>query len=126
MGPDFVFRLGMTLHDIREQGISFVRETDMKTGWITRTADYHIIKGHTIYPSLGFKNDILERISFSFTDEQVELPALRDMHDRFLVQELGQPTSRNTQTTSYTFPLGGISSDIDPRGGTAQIHMVIR
>jgi hypothetical protein len=113
----------MTFQDVRSEGVTFKREIDMKTGWIYRMVGPYTINGHTVYPSLGFHNDVLQRMSLSFVHEEGSLAELRDLHDTLLRQELGIPSTSNPHVTTYGFAWGEISSETDPRGGTAQIVM---
>jgi hypothetical protein len=118
--PGPLLQLGMSLHSVRSQGVTINREIDTKTGWIHRMIGPCTIAGNTIYPSLGFHNDILECISFAFTDEHRNL---RNQHDIFLQDAFGKPQSKDEHGTHYVFAWGTISSALDPHGGAAQIVM---
>lgn len=116
------FLTGMTLQDVELQGVKFVREIDMKTGWVFRTAGPYAISGQDAYLSLGFENDKLQRIAFSFASEEGDDPRrLHEKHDRLLSRELGRPSEKDERNTIYRYPWGEITSEIDPRGGSCQI-----
>lgn len=120
--PGLAFRAGMTLRDVEQKGVVFVREIDMKTGWVFRTTGSYNVSDHVIHLSLGFESDKLKRVSFSFVSKPDEdIRSVRQEHDRFLFQELGEPSGKNDHQTIYRFPWGEITSEIDPRGGFSQI-----
>lgn len=116
------FLAGMTLGDVKQKGVKFVREFDMKTGWVFCTAGPYDVSGHGIYLSLGFEGDKLQRVGLSFISKiGDDVKDLREKHDRFLLQELGKPSEKNDYRTLYRFPWGEITSEFDPRGGSSQI-----
>jgi hypothetical protein len=120
--PKLTFRAGMTLRDVEQKGVEFVREIDMKTGWVFRTTGPYDISGHATHLSLGFENDLLKRVGFSFASKSdADIKIVRQEHDRFLLEELGEPSGKNDHQTIYRFAWGEIASEIDPRGGFSQI-----
>ena len=87
-----------------------------------RTTGPYDVSGHAFYLSMGFKDDLLKRVAFSFaskSDDDIKI--VRQEHDRFLLQELGEPSRKNDHQTIYRFAWGEIASEIDPRGGFSQI-----
>ncbi len=120
--PKLTFRAGMTLRDVEQKGVVFTREIDMKTGWVFRTTGPYDVSSHATHLSLGFENDRLKRVGFSFASKfNDDIKSVRQEHDRFLLQELGEPSGKNDHQTIYRFPWGEIASEIDPRGGFSQV-----
>ena|SRR5882757_9910092 len=115
-------RGGLTDRRIVSAGLPFVREIDMRTGWVFRTTGPHILQNHTVQFSLGFHGDALRRVTFAFTEERnLNIEDLFAKHNSFLRQEVGIPDNQNDRIMSYKFGWGGISSEIDPRNGTSSI-----
>lgn len=122
IAPRLVLSPNMTPHELEQAGVTFVRKIDMKTGWVFRTTGPYDLSGHVIHLSLGFDDERLKEVSFSFANGPGDdTDTVRREHDNFLLKELGKPFASNDTQTVYRYPWGGIASDSDPRGGLPQI-----
>lgn len=114
---------GMSLSEVTGTGISFVRATPDRTGFVWRSIEPFIVGTRRIYFALGFDHDRLTKTEFGFTSPPDEMPApeKRREHDKFLAAELGPPKHTDMAKTIYEYPWGRISSYYDPRTDNAMI-----
>jgi hypothetical protein len=122
VGEHFVLHANLKFQELVTAGMVFDHEFNMKTGWVFRTTGPHLLRGHEANLSLGFLNDEIKRVNFAFIEKKgMELKDLLDIHNRFLLQELGKPNSQSGDRVCYQFSWGAIESGIDPRGGACDI-----
>jgi hypothetical protein len=122
VGEHFVLHANLLFQKLVATGMVFSHEFNMKTGWVFRTTGPHLVCGQEANLSLGFINDELRRINFSFVQiKGMELKELLKAHNQFLLQELGRPNFECSDGVSYQFAWGAVESSIDPRGGSCDI-----
>jgi hypothetical protein len=121
-GKLVVVKSDMTASDLKEVGVSFTHDYDMKTGWILRKAAPLLLDGKSVNWSFSFKDEKLRSLNFAINAEaQLDLNLLRGRHDAFLFKELGPPVEKGPYYTVYRYPWGEISSGVDVRNGSSQI-----
>jgi len=122
IGNHVTLRAGATPQELALAGLVFVRELNMKTGWIFKVTNSVVLAGHVVQFSLGFQDDVLKRASFGFTENPaLDMSALFAEHNVFLRQQLGNPNSQNDRQSLYQYVWGEIASVWDPRGGGSSI-----
>ncbi len=113
----------MALSEVTDLGISFVRATPDRTGFVWRSIEPYVLGKRRISFALGFENDHLAKVEFGFSSPPTEVPAQdkRQEHDIFLAAELGKPNHTDIAKTVYEYPWGRISSYYDPRSDNASM-----
>jgi hypothetical protein len=119
-----IIKRGVSAVEIMSGGVVFDREFDFKNGWVMRASDSHFILGRKVNVNFSFLNDCLELFRFSLEGGDSETAeVLKKKHDSFLLAQLGEPQRRNEIMTIYDFSWGGITSQIDPRGGACNVEI---
>ncbi|XBS70624.1 hypothetical protein ABK905_05495 [Acerihabitans sp. KWT182] len=122
VGEHLVLRKNLTRQAVVNMGFVFYREFNMKTGWVHSATGPHLMAGRLANLALGFKDENLESVSFAFADKSItNVEDLHKLQDQVLIQELGVPDRKNEGYITYDFQWGGISSGLDPRGGSCDI-----
>ena len=116
-------RSGMSLDEVTQSGISFVRVTPNQSGFVWRSIEPYVVGGRRIFFALGFGSDRLDKVEFGFSLPPGEMSGdeKRREHDKFLAAELGKPNHTDIAKTVYEYSWGRISSYYDPRSDNASI-----
>jgi hypothetical protein len=121
-GHVVIVKADMTVSDLQTVGVTFTHDFDMKTGWVLRKAAPLLLDGKSVNWSFSFKDEKLRSLNFAINAEaEHDFNALREMHDSFLLKELGSPDEKGGHYTVYRYPWGEISSGVDARSGSSQI-----
>jgi hypothetical protein len=123
-GERTIVRAGMTVSDLKNVGVTFIRDFDMKTGWVLRQAAPLMLDGKRVTWSFSFKDERLEVVRFAISHElERNIDLVREKHDAFLFAELGPADEESTYYTVYRYQWGEISSGVDVRNGSSSISV---
>ena len=123
-GERTIVRAGMTVSDLSNAGVNFIRDFDMKTGWILRQAAPLMLDGKRVTWSFNFKDERLEVVKFAISHElERNTDVVREQHDAFLFAELGPADEKSAHYTVYRYRWGKISSGVDVRNGSSSISV---
>lgn len=121
----------MTFAEIIKAGFVFVRELDMKTGWVFRISKPYFLDEREAVLSLEFFEDTLKAVSFSFVEEgpalkfhevtMEYLSAIYKRQNEILFCELGRPDVQSSERTTYNYHWGLVSSVIDLKSWSCSV-----
>ena len=120
----------MTLGEVTVQGLTFVRELPVGSGWLYCTTAPRAVGRQRFFFSLQTYCGQLTSVAFGFPllpgmDPYRDALPILESYKAFLAQELGPaPTPENIGAPAeYTFPWGSITAHLDPRAGFSSMTL---
>lgn len=113
-----------TLSSLSKEGFSFVRVLPLRDGWSLHSTPDLAFAGEKTYFSFRVHGSKASVVSFGFASQRgKDGREQQQAYRKFLNDQLGPPDEQRLggQIVFYQYPWGRISSEYDPRNGTASM-----